>query len=720
MPANNNHNTSIDFKLQHLVNKIIKSSTSTHNNSSSSSNNNSNNVLSSKQILETLTTKHCEYKRKNTSIVQTNIDDILISYAKLKKLNTKICSKTGSLIVILVGGNSTGGISGRGKGGVNVPIGQLQQQPLHTIGNKRKRNNHQEEDNSRSNDNHPNSNNKTKEELEELEYEQEAIQHDFIQENNTVNLGGGMLNANLRNRYKDVQRERDLIARKQDMGDNDDKEKEEDDGNKNNENGDDDNHVEKNEFDKEKNDPMVTESTTTTTSTTATKVKSTPSKRRKKKSSKTSSSGYDNTHPSSFSTTEQSPFLTSPTPRPKERYSDLGGISSTIQQIRQLIEYPLSHPELFSHLGIHPPRGVLLRGPPGCGKTHIANAIAGQLNVTFFKISAPEIVSSMSGESESRLRELFSIASRNAPSIIFMDEIDAIAPKRGGGSGGDSGGGGGKGMEKRIVAQLLTCMDSLTPENNQNGSPVMVIAATNRPHSIDSALRRAGRFDREIILGVPDEDARECIIKVMTSRMRLCGNIDFRMLAKKTPGFVGADIRSLTKEAGVIAINRIFKHVLIPGSCNGSSSSSSSVGGNSQGDEDGFKIIERATMENSITPVLEATSDAFDINSVVPFTSQQLEPLFITMDDFLKALPNVQPSSKREGFATVPDVTWDKIGALECIREELTLSVLEPITHPEKFKALGLPLPAGVLLYGPPGCGKVSIDIMDCHALFSC
>jgi len=296
---------------------------------------------------------------------------------------------------------------------------------------------------------------------------------------------------------------------------------------------------------------------------------------------------------------------------------------------------------------------------------------------------------------------LFAAASAAAPSIIFMDEIDAIAPKRG---GDGSSSGGTKGMEKRMVAQLLTCMDSLTPENNRGGAPVMVLGATNRPDSIDEALRRAGRFDREICLGVPDEAGRLGILKVMTEGMRLGGDIDFRVLAKKTPGFVGADIRSLTKEAGIIAINRIFKKVLIDGAV-----SMPSTNDDVQKEEETAVMLEiqEDEEEASKETTEESThSEAMDIHSVVPLSAAQLEPLFVTMDDFLAAVPHVQPSSKREGFATVPDVSWDNIGALQSIREELTLSVLEPITHPEKFVALGLPLPAGVLLYGPPGCGK--------------
>lgn len=320
------------------------------------------------------------------------------------------------------------------------------------------------------------------------------------------------------------------------------------------------------------------------------------------------------------------------------------------------------------------------------GKTHLANAVAGQLGVPFFRVSAPELVAGVSGESESRIRSLFQAASDSAPAIIFMDEIDAVAPSRGNG-GSDSG----RGMEKRMVAQLLTSMDKLAPINNRNQQAVLVLAATNRPDALDPALRRAGRFDKEILLGVPDEESREKILRSMTKGMRLKGNLvfngdtvsgqafDFKALARRTPGFVGADIRSLTKEAAVVAINRIFQNVLKDDTMH-------SLPGDKEEYSDRSK--------NELSPV------------ITPLSEESLEPLFITMDDFLAAIPLVQPSSQREGFATIPDVSWDDIGALQSIREELTLSVLEPIRSPEKFKALGLQLPAGVLLYGPPGCGK--------------
>ncbi|KAG7352634.1 AAA ATPase domain containing protein [Nitzschia inconspicua] len=383
------------------------------------------------------------------------------------------------------------------------------------------------------------------------------------------------------------------------------------------------------------------------------------SSKRKKSLSKrqSSSAGLDATNTGDGATVSEA------VPRPTERYTDLGGMEDVLRQIRQLVEYPLVRPELYRHLGVDPPRGVLLRGPPGCGKTHLANSIAGELDVPYFRVSAPELVSGMSGESEARIRELFQAASDSAPSIVFLDELDAIAPKR-------SESGSSRGMEKRMVAQLLTCMDMLDPKYNRQASPVIVLGATNRSDSIDPALRRAGRFDKEILLGVPDEEARIGILKTMTKDMKLDGDFDFKVLARRTPGYVGADVRSLTKEAAVIAINRIFKDVL---------------------------------KDQKLPSDMANGKDRMRLG---PLSAEEMEPLFITMEDFLEAIPLVQPSSKREGFATVPDVSWDDIGALNSVREELTLSVLEPIRNPEKFQALGIPLPAGVMLYGPPGCGK--------------
>ncbi|KAJ2888995.1 Ribosome biogenesis ATPase rix7, partial [Coemansia aciculifera] len=233
---------------------------------------------------------------------------------------------------------------------------------------------------------------------------------------------------------------------------------------------------------------------------------------------------------------------------PETRLSSLGGVDSCIEEVLELIVMPLKHPEIYLHLGVQPPRGVLLHGPPGCGKTMLANAIAGEVGVPFLQISAPSIVSGMSGESEKKLREVFEEARDLAPCIIFIDEIDAITPKRENAQ---------REMERRIVAQMLTCIDDLSWEKTDN-KPVMLIGATNRPDSLDPALRRAGRFDREIAMPVPDETAREQILGVMCEKLHLSGDFDIKELAKRTPGYVGADLTALTTAAGMIAVKRIF------------------------------------------------------------------------------------------------------------------------------------------------------------------
>ncbi|KAJ3415023.1 hypothetical protein HDV05_005668 [Chytridiales sp. JEL 0842] len=394
---------------------------------------------------------------------------------------------------------------------------------------------------------------------------------------------------------------------------------------------------------------------------------------------------------------------------PTARLADLGGIDNVVEEVLQLIGMPLKHPEIYLHLGIQPPRGILLHGPPGCGKTMLANAIAGEAGVPFITISAPSIVSGMSGESEKKIREVFEEAKQLAPCLLFIDEIDAITPKRETAQ---------REMERRIVAQLLTCLDDISFEKTDN-KPVLVIGATNRPDSLDPALRRAGRFDREISMGVPDEAARVKILSKMCEKLKLQGDFDFVKLAKLTPGYVGADLSALTSEAGVIAVKRIFQE-LSQGNINldGSAVAQKGVEGGVTGETADMDVDEDTTKASSSTAEQESTITPATLNAAstvissflnartTSLDSNELQPLCITEEDFLSAIPKVQPSSKREGFATVPDVSWTDVGALSNIREELRMSVVEPIRHPEHFARVGITKPMGVLLYGPPGCGK--------------
>ncbi|ORY32425.1 AAA-domain-containing protein [Rhizoclosmatium globosum] len=378
---------------------------------------------------------------------------------------------------------------------------------------------------------------------------------------------------------------------------------------------------------------------------------------------------------------------------PKVKLQDLGGIDGCIEEVLQLIGMPLKHPEIYLHLGIQPPRGILLHGPPGCGKSMLANAIAGESQVPFIQISAPSIVSGMSGESEKKVREIFEEAKTHAPCILFIDEIDAITPKRETAQ---------REMERRIVAQLLTCMDDVSLDKT-DGKPVLVIGATNRPDSLDPALRRAGRFDREISMGVPDEAARMKILEKLCSKLRLDGQFDFKKLAKQTPGYVGADLNALTSEAGMVAVRRIFKDLShltpsIPAEDDEDKESSMDIDSNPPPSTNGH-----------IPPTPYSIITRFLGSRTTSLTEEDLASLAITHDDFLLALEKVQPSSKREGFATIPDVTWNDVGALGAIRDELKMSVVEPIKHPELFARVGITKPMGVLLYGPPGCGKTML-----------
>lgn len=379
----------------------------------------------------------------------------------------------------------------------------------------------------------------------------------------------------------------------------------------------------------------------------------------------------------------------------------LGGLSSITTQLMELVGLPILHPEIYQSTGVDHPRGILLYGPPGCGKTTIANALAGELGVPFISFSAPSVVSGMSGESEKKLREIFEDARAVAPCLIFIDEIDAITPKRDGGAQRE--------MERRIVAQLLTLMDELTLENT-DGKPVIVMGATNRPDSLDLALRRAGRFDREICLNVPDEDQRCAILKTMTSKLKIDeSTFNFRELAKLTPGFVGADLKSLVTAAGVVAIKRIFESL-------------SEIEEELATRSDTVDMDVDTHTASSLTAIPTALanlkflkkSEAEQLSTIQrfllkhpdPLSDEQLAPLRISFSDFKEALPNIQPTAKREGFATIPDVTWRNVGALNRIRMELHMCIVQPIKKPELYQKVGISAPAGVLMWGPPGCGK--------------
>ncbi len=328
---------------------------------------------------------------------------------------------------------------------------------------------------------------------------------------------------------------------------------------------------------------------------------------------------------------------------PHVTYEDVGGLKREIGMIREMIELPLRHPELFERLGIEPPKGVLLHGPPGTGKTLIAKAVASETDANFFSISGPEIMSKFYGESEKHLRDIFEEAGKNAPSIIFIDELDSIAPKRGETTGE---------VERRVVAQLLSLMDGL-----ESRGQVVVVGATNRVNALDEALRRGGRFDREIEIGIPNRNGREEILQVHTRGMPLAEDVNLKELADITHGFVGADLASLCKEAAMYALRKILPEI--------------------------------------------------DIEKEIP--PEVMEKLKVTKEDFSGALKNTEPSALREVFVEVPNVKWDDIGGLEHAKQELKEVVEWPLKYPGVFSRLNTKPPKGILLFGPPGTGKTML-----------
>lgn len=329
---------------------------------------------------------------------------------------------------------------------------------------------------------------------------------------------------------------------------------------------------------------------------------------------------------------------------PRITYEDIGGLKNEVQKVREMIELPLRHPEIFERIGIEAPKGVLLHGPPGTGKTLLAKAVANETNATFYSIGGPEIMSKFYGESEEKLREIFKEAQENAPSIIFIDEIDSIAPKREEVSGD---------VEKRIVSQLLTLMDGISSRGK-----IVVIGATNRPNAIDPALRRPGRFDREIEIGIPDEKGRQDVLLIHTRGMPLTKDVDLASIAKTTHGFVGADLQALSKEAAMRSLRRILPEIDLH------------------------------------QPKIPA-----DI----------LNKIKVTKGDFDEALKDVQPSAMREVLVQRPNVKWEDIGGLQSIKDELAEAIEWPLKHADLFAEADVKPPKGILLYGPPGTGKTMI-----------
>ena len=329
---------------------------------------------------------------------------------------------------------------------------------------------------------------------------------------------------------------------------------------------------------------------------------------------------------------------------PRITYDELGGLKNEVQKIREMVELPMRHPELFDKIGVEAPKGVLLYGPPGTGKTLLAKAVAGETNAHFISLSGPEIMGKHYGESEERIREIFTQAEENSPSIIFIDEIDSIAPKRDEVSGE---------LEKRIVSQLLTLMDGM-----KSRGKVVVIAATNRPDSIDPALRRPGRFDREIEIGIPDDEGRLQILNIHTRGMPLDKNVNIKQISKTTHGFVGADLEVLCKEAAMRSLRRILPEI----------------------------NLEEEKVSKEV-----------------------LQKIKITKNDFTDALKEVRPSALREVLVQIPDVSWDDVGGLDELKEELQEAIEWPLKHKEAFEYAHVKPPKGVLLYGPPGTGKTLI-----------
>ena len=344
-------------------------------------------------------------------------------------------------------------------------------------------------------------------------------------------------------------------------------------------------------------------------------------------------------------------------------FADIGGDQEMFGELKKMLLH-LTHPEIYQELGVTPPCGLLLYGPPGCGKTLLGKSIAGQLSIPLIYVVGTELVGGMSGESEQRVRDLFDCAKENSPCVLFLDEIDAIAQPRENSS---------KDMERRIVSQLLASIDDMKKECHG----VLFVGATNRLENLDMSLRRAGRFDKELCLGIPGQDCRESILRILCKKCKLVNDFDYKLISHLTPGYVGADLSSLCREAAVSAVSRVLN-------------------------DDEYS--QNQYQEDLVNYCSGKTPETNNIKKTIP--KETLDSLFISLDDFKDSIKHIVPTTKREGFATIPDVTWDDIGALENIRDELSIAILGPVRNPDLFKSLGLQRAGGILLAGPPGCGK--------------
>ncbi|OII75366.1 nuclear VCP like protein [Cryptosporidium ubiquitum] len=371
---------------------------------------------------------------------------------------------------------------------------------------------------------------------------------------------------------------------------------------------------------------------------------------------------------------------------PKLSLKDIAGIENVIKDIEEFIIRPLKFPDIYRAVGVNSPCGVLLQGPPGTGKSYLSMCIAGELGLPFFKLSGTNLINGVSGTSEASLRKLFDDAMEMAPCLIVIDEIDIVTPKREGSN---------REMERRLVSQFANCLDKIS------GKFVVVIGTTSRPDSIDPIIRRNGRMDREVSMPMPDENARKDILQVLCKNVNVDKDVDFRMISRKTPGFVGADLKTLINEAALIRVNKLYDKVR-PDKNTVDGQSTLSFDMQASEKQEVFEIAETSS---TMTDEGEPNSIISEKN-ISDHSKLELSSCCVSHEDILEALQNITPSSRREGFTTIPDISWENVGALNELRVDLELRIISPIKNSHIYDKFGLETPSGVLLYGPPGCGK--------------